>query len=280
MLRFGLVSFPVQGFTTKAPEGARIAFNQLHRECHSRIRYIKECPIHGPVTKDDIVSGYEYGKGQYVEIEPAELDEFRSERERALTIDNFIAADEIDPLYLDGRSYFLAPDGADAREPYTVFLQALERKKRYGIGQVVISSREQAVLVRPYGSVLVMEMLYYATELREPGPLVGAIPTIRALDKKLRLAEQVIAHWSEEKFDYAEYVDHYQEKVRSLIEAKVAGRELVTPEVDEEPEVVNLMDALRRSVHRGNGKRASTRSAPRPKRTTARHRAAKRRKAS
>lgn len=280
MLRFGLVAFPVQAYSTAAPEGARIAFHQLHRDCHSRIRYVKQCPIHGPVTKDEIVSGYEYSKGQYVEIEPSELDELRTDRERALTIDNFIDPDEFDPVYLDGRSYYLTPDGTDAGEPYSVFLQALARKKRYGIGQFVMSGREQVVLVRPYDSVLTMEMLRYASEVRAPANLVGAIPAIRALDKKLKLAEQVIEQWADDKFDYADYVDHYQNKVRELIEAKIEGKEIVTPEAEDEPQVVNLMDALRRSVHRSGASRAGARRIAKPKRATSTRHRVKGRKAS
>lgn len=280
MLRFGLVSFPVHAYSTAAPEGARVAFHQLHRDCHSRIRYVKQCPIHGPVTKDDIVSGYEFSKGQYVEIEPADLDELRTERERALTIDNFIDREELDFVYLDGRSYYLTPAGTDAGEPYSVFLQALARKKRYGIGQFVMSGREQVVLVRPYESVLTMEMLRYASEVRDPSNLVGAIPAIRLLDKKLRLAEQVIEQWADDKFDYRDYVDHYQNKVRELIEAKVEGKELVTPEAEDEPEVVNLMDALRRSVHRGGTSRSTSRRVAKPKRATAARHRVKGRKAS
>jgi len=280
MLRFGLVSFPVQAFTTVAREGGRISFNQLHRECHSRIRYVKQCPIHGPVSKDEIVSGYEYGKGQYVEVEPDELDQLRGERDRALSIDNFIAPGDISLLYLDGRSYYLVPDGTEAGEPYTVFLQALERKKRYGIGQVVLSGKEQLALIRPSESVLTMEILHYAAEIRSPEPLIGTLPAVRTLDKKLKLAEQVIEHWADDKFDFSSYVDHYQEQVRELIDAKVEGREIVTPEAEDEPEVVNLMDALRRSVQASTGKRPSTRTAAKPKRTTSTRHRVKRRKAS
>lgn len=277
--RFGLVSFPVQAFTTVAREGGRLSFNQLHCECHSRIRYVKQCPIHGPVSKDEIVSGYEYGKRQYVEVEPDELDQLRGERDRALSIDNFIAPSDISLLYLDGRSYYLVPDGTEAGEPYTVFLQALERKKPYGIGQIVLSGREHLALVRPYESVLTMEISHYAAEIRSPEPLLGALPAVRTLDKRLNLAEQVIEHWADDKFDFGAYVDHYQEKVRELIDAKIEGRQIVTPEAEDEPEVVNLMDALRRSVQASTGKRSGTRAAVKSKRTTTRHRV-KRRKAS
>lgn len=117
MVRFGLVSFPVEAFNARSPEEAPIAFHQLHAECHSRIRYQKTCPVHGPISNDEIVSGYEVRKGEYVEIDPNELDELHTDGERALTIDAFVAPDEIDVIYFDGRMYYLSPDGEHAREP-------------------------------------------------------------------------------------------------------------------------------------------------------------------
>src|SRR3954468_3995105 len=107
MLRFGLVSFPVQAFNAHAHDAGNVVFHQLHASCHSRIRYEKGCPIHGAVSNDEIVSGYEYRRGQYVEVDPEELGDLRTEAEKALTIDTFIAPDEVDPIYLDGRMYYL-----------------------------------------------------------------------------------------------------------------------------------------------------------------------------
>src|ERR1700722_5161320 len=111
MLRFGLVVFPVEAFNAHARGQGPIAFHQLHATCHSRIHYKKVCPIHGDVSNDEIVSGYEYCPGEYVEFEPEELDDLRSEKERALTIDAFIPPRDLDPIYFDGRMYFLAPAG-------------------------------------------------------------------------------------------------------------------------------------------------------------------------
>src|SRR5204862_2841179 len=136
-LSFGLVSFPVQAFNALDPEQSDIHFHKLHATCHRRIHYEKVCPIHGRVSNDEIVSGYEYAKGKYVEIEPQELDALRTETERSLTIDAFVEPDAIDPIYFDGRMYYLAPDGTVAEEPYAVVTEALEREGRCGIGQVV-----------------------------------------------------------------------------------------------------------------------------------------------
>jgi DNA end-binding protein Ku len=250
MLRFGLVSFPVQAFNAREKEAGHLYFHQLHAKCHSRIFYEKHCPLHGKVDNDEIVSGFEYRRGQYVEVEPEELDALRTEEEKALTIDTFIAPDELDPIYFDGRMYYLAPQGAEAREPYAVFLQALEAQNRQGIGQVVFSGREQVVLVRPYERSLQMAMLNYAAEMRNVNEAVGELPAVPDSKKKVQLAEQLIKSWSSNKFDFSDYVDTYHEKVKELVAAKIEGREIVGPEAQEEPQVVNFVDALRKSLHR------------------------------
>ena len=258
MVRFGLVSFPVEAFNAHSQEGQHIALHQLHAECHSRIQYQKTCPIHGPVKNDEIVSGYEFSKGRYVEIDPDELDSLRSDAERSLTIDSFISPEEIDVVYLDGRMYFLSPDGDQAREPYTVFLEALRHTNRWGVGQVVFSGKEQAVIVRPYQDALHMALLNYESVIRDPAATIAPLIQVRGADKKLRLAEQLIESWTETDFDFSSYKDDYFAKLKTLIEAKVAGREVVTPKVEEEPAVINLMDALKKSIGKGGRARTST----------------------
>ena len=263
MLRFGLVSFPVQAFNAHGGDHGHVAFHQLHAECHSRIHYEKVCPIHGPVKNDDIVLGYEYQKGKYVEIDPEEVNELRTEAERALTIDAFIEPDEFDPIYFDGRMYYLVPDGASAKEPYAIFLRALEHEHRYGIGQVVLSGRQQAVLVRARDGVLHMALLYYAAAIQQKPAALSELPRLNASDKKLALAEKLIDGWGEADFDYSQYVDQYETEIKKLITAKMHGKQLVAPAEEEEPPVYNLMDALRKSMARHNG------HAGRPTRTVA-----------
>jgi DNA end-binding protein Ku len=250
MVRFGLVSFPVEAFNAHAPGESPVALHQLHAECHSRIRHQKTCPVHGPVPNDEIVSGYEVRKGEYVEISPEELDELRTDGERALTIDAFVSPDEMDLIYFDGRMYYLSPDGDHAREPYGVILAALKRQKLWGVGRVVFSGRQQLVVVRPYEDALHMAMLKFAAEIRAPRSIVAAVAAVSSTDKKARLAEQLIESWTDGQFNFANYVDTYASQLKSLIESKVAGKKLVLPEVEEEPEVINLMDALRKSIGR------------------------------
>jgi DNA end-binding protein Ku len=145
--------------------------------------------------------------------------------------------------------YYLAPDGDPSREPYGVLLEALRRKGRYGIGQVVFSGKEQVVLVRPYEDSLQMALLNYEAEIKRPAEVVGEVPRIGSTNRNVRLAEQLIDSLSEEDFDFGRYQDAYLEKVRELIEAKVEGRDVVAPpEEEEEADIVNLMDALRKSI--------------------------------
>lgn len=246
MLRFGLVVFPVEAFNAHARGRGPIAFHQLHATCHSRIHYQKVCPIHGEVSNDEIVSGYEYRRGQYVEFDPEELDNLRSDKERALSIDAFIPPGDLDPIYFDGRMYFLAPAGEEAKEPYTLLVRAMEHLDRDGVGEIVFSGRKEVVLVRPYAGALQMAMLNYATEIEQPP---AARTTKSALNQKtLDLAEEFIKGYTDEHFDFSRYVDRYEEDLRKLIEAKIRGEKIVAPKEEEEPAVYNLMDALRQSM--------------------------------
>jgi DNA end-binding protein Ku len=248
-IRFGLVSFAVQAVNALSKSGGDIHFNQLHEPCHSRIRYKKVCPIHGEVSQDEIVSGYEYEKGKYVVFERDELDELRPESERALSIDTFIAPGEIDPIFLDGRAYYLIPDTAEAQEPYALFREAMKRQKRWGIGHAVMFGRDQLSLVRPIDDLLCMSLLNYEAEVRKPQDMEDDVANPKLAPRKVGLAEKLIETWTEEDFDFSAYKDTYQDKLKELIDAKVQGREIVAPAADaEEPQVINLMEALQASV--------------------------------
>lgn len=212
MLRFGLVAFPVEAYNAHLREEGAVAFHQLHVECGRRIHYTKTCPVHGAVSNDEIVSGYEFGKGKYVEVDPDELDELRTEKERALTLDAFIDPDTIDPIYFDGRMYYLAPDGDTAAKPFAVLAAALRSDGRYGVGQVVFSGKQQVVLIRPYDKVLQMALLNYSAEMLDPDRLRLKLPDIKPSDRRVIMAEQIIKSWSGDKFEFTDYVDQHLEK--------------------------------------------------------------------
>jgi DNA end-binding protein Ku len=274
-IRFGLVSFGVQAVNALSTSGGDIHFHQLHAPCHSRIRYKKVCPIHGEVSQDEIVSGYEYERGKYVEFAKDELEELRPESERALSIDTFIAPGEIDPMYLDGRAYYLIPETAEAQEPYVLFREAMKRQKRWGIGHAVMFGRDQLALVRPVEQLLAMSLLNYEAEVRKPKDMEDDVVESKLAPRKIELAEKLIETWTEDDFDFSQYKDTYQDRLKELIDAKVAGREVVAPAAEEEePEVINLMDALAASVRKGKPRQsaAAARTAAHAKRRTTSHR--------
>jgi DNA end-binding protein Ku len=254
-LAFGLVSFPVQAVNALNREQSDIHFHQLHEDCHRRIQYKKVCPVHGEVTQDEIVSGYEYKKGKYVEVTDEELESVRTDRERSLTIDAFIGVDAVDPVYFDGRMYYLIPEDDAARAPYSVVLHAMQREERCGIGMIVLSGKEQLALVRPLDSVLQMAMLNYDEELRPPSEVMaGALPRPDA--RQMKLAQSLIRNWTTDEFDFEKYDDEYRQRVKELIQAKAHGREIVASE-EESPKIVNLMEALKQSL--AEGKRTGSR---------------------
>jgi DNA end-binding protein Ku len=273
MLRFGLVAFPVQAYNAQVREAGGVQFHQLHAPCHSRIRYEKHCPIHGRVPNEEIVSGYEVAKNEYVEIDPAELRALRTKERRGLSLDAFIDPAELDPIYFDGRMYLLAPDGAEAEQPYAVFVEALVRRGKWGIGQIVFSGREQVVALRPWQSSLHMAMLNYAAEIRTPADLATPPKATKTASKEVALAERLIDAWAEEAFDFAKYEDHYVEQVRALIKSRAEGRGVVVPEEEEEEApVVNLMEALQASL--GKGRRSGRGAARRPSKAKGKRRRA------
>lgn len=249
MIQFGLVSISVEAVNAHAVDADHIAFHQLHAECHSRIRYEKTCPTHGPVSNDEIISGYEYAKGKYVEIDPDELDKLRTKKERNLNVDAFIDPQDIDVIHFDGRMYYLVPAGSGDHSAYAVFLESLKRQEAWGVGTIAMSGKQQPVIVRPYHNVLHMALLNYDAEMRPTSAVLGSGFHARAEGKSLRLAEQLVESWFESDFDFSQYKDNYYEKLKQLIETKLQGEVIVEPEAEEEePEVINLMDALRKSV--------------------------------
>jgi DNA end-binding protein Ku len=217
--------------------------------------------VHGVVPNDEIVMGYEHSKGEYVVIDDSEIEKLRTRAESAITIDTFVSPQAIDPRYFEGRTYFLVPDGPMGAKPYAVFLQALEEEKRWAVGEAVLFGREQLVALRPLGDVLTLEILHYASQLRKPAEVIPAGSRETVSKTELALAKKLIEASTSKKFDIGQYVDDYEDKLKQLIEAKVEGREIVGPQVEEQAPVINLMDALRKSVAQAGG-RSKRRAAP------------------
>jgi DNA end-binding protein Ku len=247
-LRFSLVSVPVYAVTANASGRGEIHLNQLHRECHSRIRYKKTCPIHGEVPNDEIVSGYEYSKDQYVIVDPEEVDKIRPENERGINIESFVKSDVIDPMYFAGKTYYLLPDGLAGEKPFGLLHEAMTKLGRSAVAEVVMHGKKYVVLVRPIEKLLVMSVLEYESQLKKPQDVDGDVKQVAATPEELKLAEALIEASTAKRFDLGQFKDDYTEKMRELIEKKVAGEQIVAPPAEQPAQIINLMDALKQSL--------------------------------
>lgn len=247
-LRLSLVSIPVKAFTATATGGGTIHLNQLHAGCNNRVKYQKVCPIHGELAADQIVSGYEFAKGQYIVIDPDEIEKLRSDSDKAVMIDAFVPEKEIDPILYSGRTYYLLPDGPIGEKPYALLVKGMHEAKRNAVAQVVMHGKDQVVLLRPIDNLLTMSILSFESQVNKPDEFSGDAPKEEVSAPELELVKQLIAATTPSKFDYSKYKDTYTDKLAELIEAKVQGKDLVSPPVHEEKHVINLMEALKQSV--------------------------------
>jgi DNA end-binding protein Ku len=240
----------VKAYTASTPENGQLRLNQLHDACHGRIKYEKTCPLHGPVSSDQIVMGYQYGQEQYVVVDLAELDILRSaEEKRAIRIDTFVAPQQVGCVFHTDKHYYLLPDGAAARLPYALLHQAMRDKRVHAVGQVVLSKREQLVLIRPLDNLFAMTVLRYASQVRLPsclGEETDNPPQIG--QEELSLAQALVDGHTRRQFDLHQYTDQYTVKLEQLIDAKVKGKELVAAPQSEPRQALSLMDALKASV--------------------------------
>ena len=246
-IRLSLVSVPIRAYTATAT-GAEVRLNQLHEECKSRVQYKKTCPIHGEIKKDEIVSGYEFAKGQYVVVDPSELSKLRTESDRSLAIDGFVPAGTIDPLYQTGRTYFMVPDGPVGQKPYALLVEAMHEEELHAVARAIIAGKEQVVLIRPIDGVLGMTVLEYKSKVKEASIFKDEIAEQKISKEEMKLTKTLIEASRLQDFDFGEYTDEYTAKLTQLIESKVEGKEIVAPPDQEEPKVINLMEALKASV--------------------------------
>lgn len=246
-LKVSLVNIPVKVFPATDP-GATLSFNQLHAECQTRIQQKRWCPrCEKEVPNTDMVKGFEFEKGRYVVVEDEDFEKVRVDSTRVINLEKFTDDTEIDPIYLE-RPYYLAPDGPVAKEAFAVIREGMKGKA--GIGKVALYGREYLVKVQPRGRGMVMYTLRHASEIRSMDAIdeLADVPS-SVKPEEVKLARQVIGTF-EGEVDLKEYQDAYQAGLREIIDAKVEGREFVAPEVDAPPKVVNLMEALRKSLDR------------------------------
>ena len=277
-LKVSLVTVPVRVFPATNSTG-QVRFNQLHAECQTRIQQKKWCPsCDREVDKTEIVKGFEFEKSRYVVMEDDDIAKARPESTRVINLLRFADVDTIDPVYVE-RPFYLAPDGKVAASAFAVLREALEGKA--GIGKLALLGREYLVAVQPRENGLMMYTLRQASELRR----MSAIEELDDLPEtvnpdEVNLAKQVIGNFAGD-LDLSEFSDDYQAELRRIIDAKIAGEEVVVQDVEAPAKVVNLMDALRKSLEQvSTGKKrpakaaaksgAARTSAKRPARATAR----------
>ncbi len=249
-LRLSLVTVPVQAINAVTSGEGRVHLRQLHAACKTPIRYQKICPVHGEVNNDEIVMGFEQEKGQFVIVEQEEVKNLKEKGEKSITIDTFVRPNLIDPMNFEGRTYYLVPDAAIGRQPYAVLLKALAANNCYGVGRGQLWGRERLVLIRATDEIICMEMLHFHSEFRERRTVTAELNLPSVSKEELRLAGKLIEVSTAKQFDLAKYEDSYGDRLKELIEEKRGEQVIAIPKPTEEAPVINLMDALRRSVAR------------------------------
>jgi len=252
-ISFGLVTIPV-GLAPATKPAARqsdISFRLLHRECKTPIKQKRWCPVHEQdVGPDEIVRGWEVSKGEFVIVEDADLEAIdRDSTSRAIDITRFVPEDDVDPIYFD-RTYFLVPASASAqRRPYALLLEAMRETKMAALGSFVLAGKEKLALIRVRDDALVLETLFVAEDVYSDAEIEEAVADGKAKKQEVALALQVIDSLAGE-FDPSELASDYRRDLRALLEEKLAGAPPAKPEAEPEEvaPVIDLMEALRKSV--------------------------------
>ena len=245
-LKLSLVSCAVALYSATSTT-ERVSFTTLHRKTGNRLKQLMvDSGTEDPVDRSDRVKGYEVSKGQYVTVEDEELEAIKIESTKLIDIETFVPQSEIDEIYVDG-SYYLAPDDRVAEEAFAVIRDSMARKKMVGIGRVVLSRRERMVMLQPRGKGILATTLRYPYEVRQDAEYFSGIPEIELPKEMLEIAEVIIDRKSGH-FEPENFSDRYEEAVVSLVRAKQAGEAFAVPETPAPSRVVNIMDALKRSL--------------------------------
>jgi DNA end-binding protein Ku len=272
-ISFGLVNIPI-GLAV-ATQRSDVAFRTLHRECGTPIKQKRWCPTHDrEVEADELVKGWEFSKGQYVIVEEGDLEGIALQRSHSIEIVRFVELAEVDTIYFD-RTYYLAPADVDAqRRPYVLLLEAMRDSGMAAVGKFVLWGKENLCLLRPLGDSLALQTLFYAEDIRSRAEIDEAVAGVEVKGPELDLAKQVIqslvGEWEPEAFE-----NEYRGELKAMLQAKLAGEEIARPEPVPEAPVVDLMEALRRSVDEAKQKKAPAQAKPKsPARSRARAKSA------
>jgi DNA end-binding protein Ku len=279
-LRLSLVSCPIALFPATS-EREKIRFHQINRKTGDRIRYVKvDAETGKEVDNEGIIKGYEKKKGEYIPVEPEELEAVAIESKHTIEIDEFVPREEIDELYL-ANPYYIVPDGDAGTQAFAVIRDGIEKEGMVGIGRIVFTTREHTIALEARGKGILGVTLRYPYEVRDERDYFDDIPSERVTKDMLDLAAYIIktksGHFNPEKFE-----DHYERALKELLRKKDRGEKIEVPHDREPAKVINLMEALRRSVkgehaaatHSHRRRRADHRRGTRKTRSPARHRKA------
>lgn len=241
-ISFGLVYIPITLYNTIKDNS--IGFNMIDKKTMSRVKYKKTCAdCDGrEVKKEDIVKGYEYEEGKYVIFEEKDFEKIKTKKDKNITIEKFVNASEVDPLYFD-KPYYVVPTGAE--KAYSVLLKAMEEENKAAIAKTVLGEKETLIMIRAKNGQMLLNTLFFQEEVQNnPAKDLNE----KSNEQELKMAKAIIEGMSG-KFDPKEYKDEYIEKVKTAIERKIAGKEIVSPKEGREPKVIDLMEALKKSLY-------------------------------
>jgi DNA end-binding protein Ku len=257
-MRLSLVSCPIAVYPATS-EREKVSFNQINRETKHRIRYRKvDAETGEEVPSEQIIKGYEVAKGEYIEMTDEDLESVALESTKTIEIDEFVPRNEIDELY-NIRPYYIAPDGKVGQDAFVVIRDIIEQMKVVALGRVVLTSREHVIAITPRGKGLMGTLLRYPYEVRDAGEYFEDIPNVKISKDMLDLARHIVetksGHFKPQQFE-----DHYEDALKDLIAKKAKGEKIEVPKERPTGKVINLMDALRRSVQAEGGGRAAPRA--------------------
>ena len=244
-IRFSLVTIPVRIYNA-IDSGRSVSFNLLSREGHNPVKYEKRDKVTGEILrKEDIVKGYQYEPGQYVIIEPEDFEAIKLKSTKVIEIEGFVNTSEVHHTLFDS-PYFIGPDGEVAAKTYKLLAQTMEETGKVGVGKVVLRDRENMVLLTPHEEGILLYKLRYPKEIRN----MGNVPNLeeeQEVDKEqIKMAKTLVDSMSK-KFEDIKLEDKYTDALKEMIHNKIEGKEVVSVG-EEEPEVVDIMDALKKSI--------------------------------
>src|SRR5258706_6615194 len=265
-LKLSLVTCPISLYNAISPRG-EVHFNLLNPKTGNRIRMVTvDAGTDEPLERKDLVKGFEISKGEYIQVTQEEIDSVRLESTKTIDIESFVPAEDINRLYWDN-PYYLVPDGKMAAEPFTVIREAMERSGQIALGRLVMSQRERLVALEPRDKGIVATTLRSYEEVREMKQFFDDIPNVKSDRDMIAIAEKIIAQ-KEEDFDPTKFDDRYEDALKALIEEKRKGHKIVRPKEPEPSNVINLMDALKKSLSSsgsgGGGKKPGSQTRAKP----------------